>query len=467
MLLDALIAAALLGSPSPAEGVFPAPPAGRAAPWAGGARAALDPKDGPDVDLTVAIEDDEVRWTATVNLAFLDATAPVEREIPELLDGPELEYAHEALAALFAAENRVIVDGVTVPAAETRFDVDPGDPSLLPHFPRFGARALYKLRLTTVHPCSAPPRRVTLVWGIYPPNEALAGLPGGPPPPIEVVVNLSGAGLASTERFTRAEPEVTWHRPPPGFSPLVAVPWLVRAPEQPWPWPLVGGAAIAAVAAAIGPRALRRAAGLGALGLVVLAAVRWTEGPGVALPTSDEALAVFQPLHSNVYRAFDYTQDEDIYDALATSVDGALLARLYDEVYRSLVMQEEGGAVSRVDEVRYTASDVRDIGVVGAEDRVGFVVEARWEVDGSVSHWGHAHRRTNEYRAEYTVTATDAGWRITDSRMLEQRRIDAAPLPDGGAGGSSRAPASDGRPQEPRQGPEQGPRTRPSGEQAR
>ena len=94
------------------------------------------------------------------------------------------------------------------------------------------------------------------------------------------------------------------------------------------------------------------------------------------------------------------------------------------------MLQEAGGAVSRVAEVRHMDLGVESIGVVGEEDRPGFVVDALWQVDGAVYHWGHAHTRTNEYRARYTVHAADTGWRIAASEVLEQRRIDAAPLSD-------------------------------------
>ena len=122
-----------------------------------------------------------------------------------------------------------------------------------------------------------------------------------------------------------------------------------------------------------------------------------------------------------------------------------LIETMSPEVYRSLVLQEAGGAVSRVSEVRHQDLVVEEIGVVGDLDLPGFVVDARWQVDGAVYHWGHAHTRTNEYRARYTVHAAEAGWRIAGSEVLEQRRIDAAPLSDldmAGAGRfGERAPA--------------------------
>jgi hypothetical protein len=39
------------------------------------------------------------------------------------------------------------------------------------------------------------------------------------------------------------------------------------------------------------------------------------------------------------------------------------------------------------------------------------------------------HARTNEYRAAFTVVGLPTGWRISESRVLEQSVIDAAPTP--------------------------------------
>jgi hypothetical protein len=50
-------------------------------------------------------------------------------------------------------------------------------------------------------------------------------------------------------------------------------------------------------------------------------------------------------------------------------------------------------------------------------------------INGAVFHWGHSHWWTNEYRARYHVASTDAGWRIVADEMLEEKRVDAGPLP--------------------------------------
>jgi hypothetical protein len=70
-------------------------------------------------------------------------------------------------------------------------------------------------------------------------------------------------------------------------------------------------------------------------------------------PLSDErAQAIFATLHKSMYRAFDYRSEGDVYDALAKTVDGPLLRELYLKVRQGLEMQEQGGAVARIREVK-------------------------------------------------------------------------------------------------------------------
>ncbi len=71
---------------------------------------------------------------------------------------------------------------------------------------------------------------------------------------------------------------------------------------------------------------------------------------------------------------------------------------------------------------------IESIGLLPPADTPGFAVVARWQVQGAVFHWGHSHYRTNEYQARYNVLATDEGWRIADSQILEQLRVEASPI---------------------------------------
>jgi hypothetical protein len=172
--------------------------------------------------------------------------------------------------------------------------------------------------------------------------------------------------------------------------------------------------------------ALGGVVGVALLSFAALPYARIPLGGGMAgareMPADADALAAFTPLQANVYRAFDYSRESDIYDALAQSVDGALLDHIYDEVYRGLVMREEGGSLARAKSVGILESRVV-AKAIAADGHPSFQIRAAWRVEGVVYHWGHSHARTNEYKANYTIETRPEGWRIVALEPLEQRRI--------------------------------------------
>ena len=105
--------------------------------------------------------------------------------------------------------------------------------------------------------------------------------------------------------------------------------------------------------------------------------------------------AVAESLLRNVYRAFDYHSESDVYDALARSVHGDLLADLYLKIKQGLIMQEQGGAVARVREVKVVKTEPAE-----GKSSNGFAERVTWQVEGTVEHWGHIHTRVNEYSAD-------------------------------------------------------------------
>jgi hypothetical protein len=132
----------------------------------------------------------------------------------------------------------------------------------------------------------------------------------------------------------------------------------------------------------------------------------------------EDTRAILGGLLLNVYKAFDYRQEEVIYDALARSASGDLLTDIYLETRRSLELANQGGARARV----------KTVDVLGATNEQlsgeqGFSTRAVWNVAGSVGHWGHVHQRVNQYEAELTVRVIDGAWRITDLEVLQEERL--------------------------------------------
>ena len=62
-------------------------------------------------------------------------------------------------------------------------------------------------------------------------------------------------------------------------------------------------------------------------------------------------------------------------------------------------------------------------GMLKAREGNRLEVETRWNVSGSVGHWGHVHERTNGYHANLEITDIDGGWKLTGLEILEEQRL--------------------------------------------
>ena len=136
--------------------------------------------------------------------------------------------------------------------------------------------------------------------------------------------------------------------------------------------------------------------------------------------TEDDARAILDSLLKNVYRAFDFRDEEDVYDKLAISVSGNLLEEIYLQHRKSMVVEKAGGAQARVKEIEIQAVRVEE----SPEKDNALDFRAQWTVLGTVGHWGHIHNRQNLYDAILTMTPVDGSWKIIDLELLEEKRID-------------------------------------------
>ena len=121
-----------------------------------------------------------------------------------------------------------------------------------------------------------------------------------------------------------------------------------------------------------------------------------------------------------MFRAFDYHNESDVYDALARSVDGDLLRELYLDVNRSLRIKEQGGAVANVEEVKLIEGTKNELSAIG--NNAGFGYRCKWSLIGTIEHWGHIHQRTNQYDAQFDVEVKDEAWKITSMKILDEEQ---------------------------------------------
>jgi hypothetical protein len=137
--------------------------------------------------------------------------------------------------------------------------------------------------------------------------------------------------------------------------------------------------------------------------------------------TDTDAVAVFNSLLKNIYRSFDFREEDDVYDRLATSVSGDLLSEIYLQNRKSLVVSQAGGARARVKEVEILEIDVNQFD----DNPLGRLFHAEWTAMGTVGHWGHIHMRKNHYEANISVEPVGGAWKITGLELLEEKRIDS------------------------------------------
>jgi len=201
---------------------------------------------------------------------------------------------------------------------------------------------------------------------------------------------------------------------------LAAVGWAVAnsRKHKPLRLPLAAGALCLATAAAAYPYA------------------SFTVGrPALMAGEIDDerAAALLETLLKNVYRAFDFREEEDVYDKLALSVGGDLLADVYLQNRRSMSIQQAGGAQAKVKEVVVEEASAKRIDANG----LGYAIHGQWTALGTVGHWGHVHQRKNRYDAVLTIAPQDGVWKIVALELNDEQRIDQSPGAAGSAGAGS------------------------------
>lgn len=134
----------------------------------------------------------------------------------------------------------------------------------------------------------------------------------------------------------------------------------------------------------------------------------------------EDGKTILHSLLKNVYRSFDFRDEEDVYDKLAISVSGDLLAKVYLDHRKSMSVQQAGGAQAKVTDVA-----VESVNITPSEQKDGALdLHAVWTAQGTVGHWGHIHSRQNRYDAIVTIKPVGGAWKIVDLDLLEEKRID-------------------------------------------
>jgi hypothetical protein len=374
----------------------------------------------------IYITKEEVRHEILIPLVTLEKWLPLKRLDPDYIEVAEQEAAQAEIAEFFSIRNPVIIDGIPVKPLLKRlqfFGLDIRDFALNAKPRRI---SIYQARVGIIlsYATKNAAKQVQMTWDTF--NKYA--------PFMRSVVYIHDS-QPQIQHFTQQKSQFEWHRQgEPPVNTLLAVPKPKVADTFSIPLITIGafcGAFLWLTTGWLRRQQFRTSRGLGgSVLLLVVGLLCWPIASlNFASPFAEnlavdesEARAITEALLGNIYRAFDYRDDSQIYDALAYSVDGKLLEDIFLQIQLGLQMQEQGGAVSRVREIELVDNQIvaSDTQPTGPNQ---FNVQCRWWVTGSVEHWGHIHTRKNEYEALLTLMAKTDTWKITNYEVLNERRL--------------------------------------------
>ncbi|MEO1528399.1 MAG: hypothetical protein AAFX06_23500 [Planctomycetota bacterium] len=374
------------------------------------------------------IDDFEVRHEILIPLLTLEESVLVARDDDEFLDLDEQAAARQQIEAFFASGNPIEINGVKATPVVDRcdfFGLDFKDFAKQAEAKRVSL-ASARVGIILSYKLVDSPETLKLTWNRF--NNYLWT--------INTVVFAFDEVSKITLSRLGSENIFNWKNPGrPSLAPVAPVTVTVQEART-IVLPLVTLACLLLAPIAFFAGHLRildkrscqiQLVGLGLVAIASAPFFHWQLSLPTSRPSNTDAEmnSVFAALHANIYRAFDYRDEEQIYDTLAKSIDGDLLEQVYLEIRRGLQMQEQGGALSRILEVTLVDGeserqpDVR----VGSESERCVRYRSRWNVAGTVEHWGHIHARTNQYEAMFNLETRNGVWKVTEMELMEEKRL--------------------------------------------
>ena len=383
----------------------------------------------------IYITDYEVRHEVLIPLATLASLMEIKRKDESFLEVDEQEAAAEQVKAFFGAGNPVTIDGIEVKPVFDRVDfygLDLSDFAMRPEKRRV-SMASGRVGVIMSYSAKSRPTEVTVEWDLLSNtirevdsvviayqevsktkfskflSENVYRWQAPDRPPLPPITELSGT--YDLEKYEKPTVTVSWATVGLcGFFVFLLIFGLFFA-DTFWPYLVIGLVALAgsyfasdlAVATYDHP---------------------WQQTEEFEI-SADEATDVFERLHANMFRAFDYVDESDVYQSLAKSVEGELLRDLYLQINQSLRVQEQGGAVAVIEEVDLVDGVLLPVAdELEERSAIKFGYQADWTLRGTIEHWGHIHERTNKYRARFVVELLEgedgqAGWKITEIQDQE------------------------------------------------
>ena len=363
------------------------------------------------------VEDFEVRHEILIPLMTLADDLAVTWSTDAVLEVADQETVRSRIEAYFLEGNRIVIDDQLPPPKVQRCEFyglnmkDFAESSASKPVPLANARVGIILSYHLNH----PPQRLRMAWDRF--NSSLRGVTTVLIAGDDVIrQKLSRTANRNVLEWTRSSEETESFPLQPVAVDLNAT----STASVPWITCLLGMSCVVLAAHAVAQR--NRVTALLTLLLLACAGTTWPVArSSVAELSEEEALRIFAEVHANLYRSFQRPTEESVYDALAMSVNGDLLQEIYLEVQSGMVRQDQGGASAKISDIDVVLKK-RLSSVQG--ERTSCRIRCRWNVSGTVEHWGHVHRRTNQYEADFVLSPVQECWKFTDMDLRDEQHVD-------------------------------------------
>ena len=408
-----------------------------------------------DVRVTVQVEDPVLRTQATWDLTAETppdevANAYVDKHLKVFVDGEETPLELDKVIRLFGA-NLTNPDGSPVE-------------------PNYAVRTKRKV--------DEAPHSISVRW------EDFSGVLWETEHVVPVTVSQDYAMRSGN--MTPDDPAWIWHTDPTKrmneLASVEDVSWTPPQVESRWPLlaAILGGLGVLSLLGAFkAPKLMLPAAAV----CLALAGAAWAGGIGdsvssrpatvaESLPSEQGAKVIFDRLLRNVYATFEVRrraavdanqqgeaagedawtrgglrrEDEDaIFDLLSKTATPSLLATIYQHVFKSLVLEDSGGAVSILEDL--SIDDANAVVTFPPDtERPRFRVEATWTLTSAVHHWGHTHRRKNLVAATFEIVEQGGSWKFDEFSVQRHERESLDPPAPTAADPNATAPTVDEAP---------------------
>jgi len=359
----------------------------------------------------VSIEPHEVRLEILIKARTAVQILGIEDRGMGSIPIPSLKPVKNRLLTALIKNNEIIIDNKNVQPILSRADFVSLSAAgvLLRESPRIESLDNGIIGITLVYETSGLAEDISMTWNVFPPK----------PSEIETTINDPFGG--AIEVLSASNNEINWKKKLSGYLVPVVEQVEYEKPRIPLLAILIFASVLLLYLIPKTRHQKHTMAILATMGFVIYPFVIIQTNLPLAdqfKPSTEQATIILDKLLTNVYRSFDVRNEDEVYDRLATSVEGDQLTEIYIQNRQSMELEYRGGARAKVEEL-----EIQDITNTAKAENGDFVTEVSWMVGGSVNHFGHTHYRRNLNHAIVTFGIVDSNWKIKKIELLDERRI--------------------------------------------